>query len=813
MLSFAARLFAGLFISLLATGCRLPGRPLPVPPPKAAADLFERARSIPSVEIEDRLRALRLAEEAAELAPDWVAPRRWVDDAMRDLLRGPEAFERRRRELDESPQDPQRLYLVGRLEGPSGGRRLEQAARLGDGAWVYHGRAWTRFSSGLVRGAARNGRLALERARDPYERAFFARMLANYAEACGEQEVARSLLSAALTASDLLAKDRLDLELALVQCELSSKEPSIIEHGFQLGLELFGEPVLGDAELRELFDALWEARVRIHEAREAIEGRLCGLKTPLARRLRGRLALDRGAFALALGALGELEVANTREWRMARLACGQLKGPIEEWCKRLPAQVLAENGLPADGRLAAVVRAARAEEGPALGQALLEAGWFEELRGLSEFLVSEDPELALRLDSRAAAGLAALQGVRRLLGRIDAGGEVGAFSAVRESGQMKPAAGRGLDDLLVAMQPHICGWNAPQHALDGRAFEALSDSPRYSFGPFADVIHPGPWFSESDERAGLGVEGDEVPGLARALASMGRFGVFGRAAGQGGPDGTILRRVRVESIANEHLGVGFTGTVAWCEGIDVPARPARRGVRITGAALHEGYWIDIAGVRSQLRDWRALDEDWIERAPAFVVEALAVLGPECGDGESPVDMVNPLGEARRIRLAVLRDRARDGRAFGERVTLEELLDTTARHEEGHLMDRSRFLPIASHWLAGLGLLVDVGFSPTGLGRRLEYRAQLVALCVTEDPRMVLAECVGAVEGGGNVTPHAAAYRNLLRDFLVELSKEPVSADELDGKRFYLYQLHRLGPETVRRVARALALREGLLIRS
>jgi hypothetical protein len=79
--------------------------------------------------------------------------------------------------------------------------------------------------------------------------------------------------------------------------------------------------------------------------------------------------------------------------------------------------------------------------------------------------------------------------------------------------------------------------------------------------------------------------------------------------------------------------------------------------------------------------------------------------------------------------------------------------------------------------------------------------------------MVLAECVGAVEGGGNVTPHAAAYRNLLRDFLVELSKEPVSADELDGKRFYLYQLHRLGPETVRRVARALALREGLLIRS
>ena len=53
----------------------------------------------------------------------------------------------------------------------------------------------------------------------------------------------------------------------------------------------------------------------------------------------------------------------------------------------------------------------------------------------------------------------------------------------------------------------------------------------------------------------------------------------------------------------------------------------------------------------------------------------------------------------------------------------------------------------------------------GVSRRLEYRAQLAALCICEDPRLPLSDVVSGAESGGDVTAHAAAYRNLLEDFL------------------------------------------------
>ena len=76
--------------------------------------------------------------------------------------------------------------------------------------------------------------------------------------------------------------------------------------------------------------------------------------------------------------------------------------------------------------------------------------------------------------------------------------------------------------------------------------------------------------------------------------------------------------------------------------------------------MHEGYWIDIDGVRAEARGWRALEEEW-RAYPEAMETALGECGPLRAPGEPAALLVNPLGEAQRLRLAVLRDRWGEGR--------------------------------------------------------------------------------------------------------------------------------------------------------
>jgi hypothetical protein len=100
-----------------------------------------------------------------------------------------------------------------------------------------------------------------------------------------------------------------------------------------------------------------------------------------------------------------------------------------------------------------------------------------------------------------------------------------------------------------------------------------------------------------------------------------------------------------------------------------------------------------------------------------------------------------------------------------------------------------------------------------VSRKLEYRAQLVAVCEAWDPRVPLVSILRAAESaGGGPTPHAAAYRELLSDMLRTLDREverrPAQWPELDPDHVLAHQLHWLPPEKVRRLARLQARREG-----
>jgi hypothetical protein len=179
------------------------------------------------------------------------------------------------------------------------------------------------------------------------------------------------------------------------------------------------------------------------------------------------------------------------------------------------------------------------------------------------------------------------------------------------------------------------------------------------------------------------------------------------------------------------------------------------------------------------------------------------------------DVRGLLGQGDRVRLALLAERARPGELLG-RVDLDELLRVTAEHEEGHLTDRTRFLPLAGKLGRALALLAQAGFTPEGLMRRLEYRAQLVALCVAQEPRIPLAQVLDGAETATaerGATAHAAAYAELLDDLLLALEERLRGGDPacaaLDPDATLAHQLHRLAPEALRALALDVARRAGL----
>ncbi len=821
-------LLAAALVGLAPAACSLRSARLPELPAGAARALAE-ARTVQRAAGTDWLeRARSSALAAADIAPAWVAPRRFLDELERERLRGPAALAERRDELERSDGDAALLYLVGRLEGRAGVARLERAVQLEPSlSWAHHGVAWTRFQQGDLRGAIRAGRAALDLARGSFELCTFATALAQYELAGDEPEEAVGILGEISAHPALEEPERTECRAWLARAELACEPDELVERGFWRAVSLLEEGTLTPRECAELAGELLESLPRIPhpEALAVLESALTVRPSPGIDLVRARVLLERGAGLLA-GALLELEpetpVASSPLTRSLGLERGDARGTIEDWLAALPARVLDAEGLPRDQALRALVEASRGADEPrgalAFGDALLAAGWFAEAQGWAQALARTEPAAALELDARAAAGRGLLGGIHALLSRVDSGREALAPSSpapapargADRSASREPRARRieSLDELLAAMQPLF-------ERFHGGGAEDLPRSPRLSFGSFATLVHPGPTFSNVDQEAGLGEEGTAVPGLARELAALGRFGIFGEATGGGGPDGTVLRRLGSEWRAGELLGVPFRGLVVWCEGTDVPSRPGRQGSPVSGAALHEGYWIDLEGVRREHERALGLERGFLDADPAALELALAGRGPRLsggssGSGDERVRWLAPLGEGERVLLALLQERARAGRASGERLTLDEVLDLTELHEQGHLTDRTRFLPLSRHWGKALGFVLRHGFSPRSIARALEYRAQLVALCEAAEPRLALAECLSAADEQGGVLPHGEAYRELVQDLLASAAEDLARFPALDPGHYLLYQMHFLSGEEVRALALEVARGQGMV---
>ncbi len=849
-------------LACLAAACAVsPPRPAPPVSPEASA-AFAEARRLASdgatldgaTQDDDALRAA--LDRALALEPAWIAPARLADDLRRRALRGPEVWGERRAALLDDPDDARDQYLAGRLEGSDGARRFDHAARLDPrSAWAHHGRAWVASLDGDAARAMQHEARAVRLAREPWEAAFFRVRFAEYAMDAREPDAALASLRDPLARVGLSRADRVWLEVETALVELQQARREAVRAGYERGLALLRQADPDDEDLRRLVERMAFAGFDSDPGRRALHLALASRPGAYRAEMRGRLWLLDGESALGMALLSPAaEEEGEDAPSLSRAAAFHLRRfdeAVADWAAGLPDHVLDADGDPRDPRVRAVVTAARATadgataaELAALGDALVAAGWFEEAEDVARALATDDgdgaadPAGGLALESRAMAGARLVQVLRdSLSGRGDVDTALPDVLAPPDTTPPAPSTPTAPRDRGVAPR-EADGRDPLTRWLDGlapafaRAHEALGGetdvdrvrasfaaSPRSGYGAIGALLHPGLRFSSADERAGLGRAGEPVPGIADELARIGRFATVGTLIGRG-LDGMILRSLLVEEQSGELLGVPWSGTIAICEGVDSHGRNGNGNYRISGAALHEGYWIELSAVRRDHARWTSLDEWFDEPGGADRVRrALEVTGVPLSVSPTTPDararerraLKPSLEQSRRVRLAVLAER----RAAGEPgVSLTEVVECVAVHEQGHLCDRTRFLPLHENLGRAMLLVMDNGFSPIAIQQQLEYRAQLTAMCELDEPRLAFADVVQSaeVETDGPL-PHGRAYRELLGDFLrvldTRLARDPERWSMLDPDRTLMHQLHRLSGEDVREIALLLARAEGL----
>ncbi|MEM6567326.1 MAG: hypothetical protein AAF957_02885 [Planctomycetota bacterium] len=819
---------AALVLAILVVAACASRRPAPMPPVGDDASsrflvAWEASRQFGFAESAEAQRAALVdAEAALALDPDWAAAARFADEwRHRPSLTLPDRYAEHLEGVASGRASS--AYLAGRLGGPGGSDLLERSVRMDPAlAWGWHGVAWHLYLGGDGAAASRAGERAIELARDAHELALFSWAQSRYLRADEDVLGAIELLRRALERDDALAlrpSERTYLEVELASIELRFEDDAARRRGVERGLDLVGRSGLTHAERTALATTLASTNGNL-VARTEIAQRLLLAASESDSADEGdaiRTLVDRVLPTAGIAFVGSStpihavpvgSVAHELETAFATGDLDDIGAAIAAWQGNLPRGLLGPgpSAVPAHAPLATLVQAVRGSgDDGEIAEALLGAGWFREALAFARAIRARDRELSRQIEERAVQGRATLDALLQLARRIDAReafarawGESDGDADVRDAERVSSL--RALEGEIV----RTFGRSGYQVEDEDRS------SPAIEYGFIGAVLHPGANFSAEDERLGRGEEGAPVPGIAALFRRMNRFALVGNGAGQGGPDATVLRVVGVEERAGEHLGRPFRGTVFWCQGADVPGRFGRLGAGISGAALHEGYYLDIGQIAAEQRGWIALAERFVE-APERAV-ALSV-------GRAPLDPsrrteVSPaLGAGDRMRLAVLESLAGIEEPGTGRIepdfALDHLTHVVATHEEGHLCDRAGWYPLSvSRVMSLISFAGAHGFSGQRIARALEERAQLIAVAACRDPRVPIVDLLDAAEeGGASVTPHGAAYRRVLARLVERLEKEYL-AGEWDGADLqpdgrWIDQLHRLDPEALR----GLAIRE------
>jgi hypothetical protein len=822
----ASRALAVLAIAvLLLCGCRTTAAG-PAAVPRSAEEALERGldRSflLQNGALAEPWGGLSEFEEAGRLAPGWwpVERARQEDQRRREgsLAVYGAALER----LQAANSGALEAYLCGRLEGQGGRGLFERARELAPRSfWPQHGLAQLEYDRNRVATAAGIEREALSCATSAFERVLAHETLV----LCAEREggIGAALVACAQGEKELahaLPTQRARLEARRAALLLRSESAAARDDGWRLARDLLIGERIAARDVPALFVAAWSAPERNAERENAL--RLIHARWPPS--LRAALLLPTESPRLLM-----------REARARAFEALRPSEALESFLAELPAEVRATctNGFEA---LAAARRfeartsdSERRDAAEQLALALLRLGWHHEALRFALALRLEWSEGAALLEQRARAALALDADAVASFERLDDGvfGELVVESrlVLSEGAELQRVPHRSppqrVEDVLGSLSTAAQAWWPALHLESERPDPGAS--PWISFGPLGALVHPGPWFDALDERARRGRAGHAVDGLARLAANVGRFALLGHALGVGA-DGCWMARIGVDRRTGTQFGVPWSGTLVWCDGALAGIRPARMGASIAGLAIHQGYWVDLEVLRMEAQRIarleapeqlaRALRSEWPRELPRRGLYARTRVSGAGQPGAATLSAAPWLSEGRRVRLALLRERLQAGRS-APLIGFDELVLATALHEEAHLCDRTRLWPPWQHPGTALKFLARSGLSASGIQRRLEYRAELSALCLVAEPRIVLAGLLELAEGARAApTEHAHAYDALARDLVDELERvlanTPEELPEIDGSAEPRWQLHRLTPAHLRRLAQSLARAEGLV---
>lgn len=136
--------------------------------------------------------------------------------------------------------------------------------------------------------------------------------------------------------------------------------------------------------------------------------------------------------------------------------------------------------------------------------------------------------------------------------------------------------------------------------------------------------------------------------------------------------------------------------------------------------------------------------------------------------------------------------------------IETFLEMVRTHEEGHVLDAERYLPITTNLWRGLSLFLSNSLSPLSVEGHLEGNAELTALAEGPNPRLSLSQLVGFLPSPMAAPPHSVGYYEVVKRICREVYDRADDYPQIDRSRNILQQLHRLSLSELRALGRELA---------
>lgn len=525
---------------------------------------------------------------------------------------------------------------------------------------------------------------------------------------------------------------------------------------------------------RRLADLVREEGAVVPAGEWAAIGVVLDRRNPEAEALRARLLLAQDDRAGALAALDRA------------LAAGARPVPLERERRHLLAQA---------GRWTEVVEALEAASPAAArerGDSLLRARWQDLRRAVEAAPGPQAPPEAVEALAAALVAVGALPDAQHVLAGVDTPGA--RALARRVEGQQ--AFERVLREEVETgyRAGHMVAQGRPQGASLARVLARMAAAAVQHLAPeeaqrlsvpgagLREVGLVGAWL---DHRVH-----SEAP-LVQHFRAYGRYLVLGQRSD--GPVEAIVfslaalvpaAPVTVRGQALQHdLALGYDrGLRSFVDA---------QGGGLAGACLPDGLWLDAdAALEAQHEALAALRRD------PSLVEAASAMPLPAADGPRGLAALDDPG-AVRLRLLAAHQRASPHERWAGLATL-------AVHEEGHVLDLRRHLPLWQGLPSTVRLLAREGLSATRFEAALERRAQLWALAASPHPYLVLAEMVERLPAEErDADPHSLGYRDALARLVAHVAADAGRYPQVDRTRLVLAQLDRLAPAQLQAAARAL----------